>query len=143
MPKFLMVRGVEVYLSQAVVIEAPDGDTAVDIAMADGNEDLNWIDTALFTDIDGELADRATTYFGPEPFDPAVDPLPVEAYAFCMTPRERDTVMAALRLWQRTPRSDKQPELEIALNERPATTEMSDEEIDHFIEEELNGVTEI
>jgi hypothetical protein len=53
--------------------------------------------------------------------------------------RERDTIIAALRLWQRTPFAHKGDLYEIADNERTGVdASLSDEEIDALIEERIN-----
>ena len=53
--------------------------------------------------------------------------------------RERDTIIAALRLWQRIGDTSKIPELEIAENGREGDdARLSDDEIDALIEERVN-----
>ena len=53
--------------------------------------------------------------------------------------REKDTILAALRLWQRTGDTDKIPELEIAENDRRGrNARLSNDEIDVLCEERIN-----
>jgi hypothetical protein len=53
--------------------------------------------------------------------------------------RERDTILAALRLWQRTPDAEKGDLYDIANNDREGErASLTDEEIDELIEERIN-----
>ena len=55
--------------------------------------------------------------------------------------RERDTIIAALRLWQRTAYEDKRDEYEIAVDGRELEDDaaLSDQEIDDLIERRINA----
>lgn len=56
-----------------------------------------------------------------------------------ITPRERDTIIAALRFWQTWGNLDLDAEIEIAENGRTGPeARLSDDEIDTLIEEKIN-----
>lgn len=124
MPKFALYKGHDAYVNYATVVVAATLPDAQQIAHSPDYAGI-WVaqgineydDVTYHTDVDFELEGD--------------DDL-AEVAMYEMMPEERDTVLAALRMWQAAPEDARVPYAEIAFNERE--TALSDEEIDDLCE---------
>lgn len=57
-----------------------------------------------------------------------------------LTDKERDTLIAALRFWQREGNRSDLPEWDLAVNDREGADALTEEEIDELIEDRINVV---
>lgn len=94
MPKFIVTKGQDAHVIWEKLIEAESAEEANRIA-AEQLEDSDWVDTGDVRYYDSmTLLEGDTEEYVPEE---------QSVVTFTLTGRERDVVLAALRLWQETP----------------------------------------
>ena len=93
MPKFRVLKGHDAYAVYAAIIEAENADEANDVARADIFADI-WEPNAEVREFD------AAEVFGEETTQIDDDETAAEAICIRVTARERNTILAALRLWK-------------------------------------------
>lgn len=128
MQKFRVNKGHDAYARYTAVIDATDAAHANELLSA--GHVTGWVKSGIQEYDDFEVFADETELVDADEADEGVTVLSV-------TPRERDIILAALRLWQRT--STIPPELyDLAINDRPGGRFLSDNEIDVLIEEKIN-----
>lgn len=112
MPKYKVRRGIDAYVMQEKVFEAESADALAEEFPSGEDGADGWVDVGLnrYDDM---------TYFLDEIEEPETDEDFEDPVAVCIlevSHRERDAILASLRLWQRTPDDAKIPEAEIFTN---------------------------